>query len=112
MGGFEMAITIRRGDTDTTIKKIVDVLRDYEADHPRAQIELYRQNPVSVRVRILDPDFAGTNKVERSKTVWKYLDRLSDEEQSDISSLLLLVPDETKMSFANFEFEDPVALSL
>jgi stress-induced morphogen len=107
-----MAITIRRGESDTTIKKIVDVLRDYETDHPKAQIELYRQNPVSVRVRILDPDFAGTNKVERSKAVWKYLDKLSDEEQSDISSLLLLVPDETRMSFANFEFEDPVPSSL
>ena len=106
-----MAINIPRGSSDEIIEHIVEVLRTYEADHPRSRIDVYRQNPVSVRVRIVDPDFKGRNKVERSKMVWKYLDALPDDIQSDISSLLLLMPDETKSSFSNFEFDDPVSLN-
>jgi hypothetical protein len=107
-----MAITIPRGNSDAILDQIIAVLHSYEADHPGSQIDIYRQNPVSVRVRIIDPDFAGRNKVERSKLVWKYLDVLPEETQSDISTLLLLVPDETKLSFANFEFDDPIPVSL
>ncbi len=103
-----MAIRIPRGKSDEVIDRIVEALRAYEADHPDAQIDLYRQNAVSVRVRIVDPGFAGRSKVERSKEVWKYLNALSDEVQSDLSTLILLTPEETGMSFANVEFEDPV----
>jgi len=103
-----MSISIPRGQSDKIIDGIIESLRAYEADHPNAQIDLYRQNPVSVRVRIIDPDFASLDRVERNTYVWKYLDSLDEESQSDISSLILLTPDETKKSFANFEFEDPV----
>ena len=88
------------------------MLRAYEADHPRSAIDLYRQNPVSVRVRIVNPDFAGKRKGDRNRIVWTYLDELSDDMQSDISTLILLTPEETKMSFANFEFDDPVPSTL
>jgi len=71
MGHCEMAINIPRGTSDKIIERIVEALRSYEADHPKSQIDLYRQNAVSVRVRIIDPEFAGRNKVERSKMVWK-----------------------------------------
>ena len=71
-------------------------------------IDLYRQNPVSVRVRIIDPGFASRGKVDRSKEVWKYLDSLPDEVQSDLSALILLTPEETRTSIANFEFDDPI----
>lgn len=103
-----MPICIPRGQSDAIIENIIESLRGYEADHPNAQIDLYRQNPVSVRVRIIDPDLACLDWVDRHKYVWKYLDSLDDESQSDITSLILLTPDETGRSFANFEFEDPV----
>jgi hypothetical protein len=112
MGDSEMAINIPRGGPDEVIDRIIEALRPYEADHPGSRIDLYRQNPVSVRVRIIDPDFAGRNRVERNKAVWRYLDGLPEEIQSDISTLLLLVPDEARMSFANLEFEDPVPSGL
>ena len=103
-----MSIKIPRGNSDEVINHIIEALRAYEADHPHAQIDLYRQNSVSVRVRIIDPDFAGQSKIDRSKEAWKYLNSLPDEIQSDLSSLTLLAPEETTMSFANFEFEDPI----
>jgi hypothetical protein len=107
-----MAINIPRGKSDTIIEKIIAALQPYEQDHPRAQIDLYRQNSVSVRVRIIDPDFAGLGKPQRSQLAWKYLGALPDDVQSDISTVLLLTPNETKMSFANFEFEDPIPSKL
>jgi hypothetical protein len=107
-----MAIKIARGNGDAVIEQIMDVLRQYEVDHPKAEIDLYRQNPVSVRARIVDPDFKGRGKPERSRLAWRYLEKLPDEVQSDISMVLLLTPDEKKLSFANFEFEDPVPSEL
>lgn len=86
----------------------MEALREYESDHPQAQIDLYRQNSVSVRVRIIDPDLSELNRPQRSQLVWKYLDQLPDEVQGDISTLILLAPDETGSSLANFEFNDPV----
>ena len=93
---------------DVIIEQIKKALDSYQEDHPGAQISLYRQNPASIRIRIIDPDFAGMSKIERDNQVWKYLDQLSDDEEGDISMLILLTPDETSRSKANMEFEDPV----
>jgi len=41
-------------------------------DHSEARISLYRQNSVSVRVRIIDPSFEGKGKPERNDLVWHY----------------------------------------
>jgi hypothetical protein len=112
MGGFEMSIQVMRGSTDAVIEQIIGALRPYAVAHGASQIDLYRQNPVSVRVRIIDPGFAGRSKVDRSNDAWKYLSALPDEVESDISTLILLTPDEKQKSFANFEFEDPVPSTL
>ena len=107
-----MPIQIPRGVSDSVIERIVDVLRTYEADHEACQIDVYRQNAVSVRIRIIDPDFAGKGKPQRSQQIWQYLAKLPDEVQSDISTVLLLTPQETASSFANLEFEDPIPSEL
>jgi len=112
MGGFDMAIGIPRGTTDEVIDSIRAALSEYLESHPCAKIDLYRQNRVSVRIRIVDPDFSGRAKPQRSDEVWRRLERLPEEVQNDISTLLLLAPEETSMSFANFEFDNPVPSTL
>ncbi len=107
-----MAIKMPRGTSDSVIERIIEALRAYEVEHPDAQIDIYRQNSVSVRVRIIDSIFSGMTKVERSKKVWQYLNSLPDDVQSDLSTLILLTPEETKMSFANLEFDDPIPSAL
>ena len=107
-----MPVNISRGESDGVIERMIEALRTYEADHPKSRIDIYRQNSVSVRVRIIDSDFADQSKIERSKEVWKYLNSLPDEVQSDLSTLILLTPEETSRSFANLEFEDPIPSSL
>ena len=107
-----MPVTVLRGNTDDVINRFIEALNAYQVDHPGSQIHIYRQNPVSVRIRIIDPSFANQNKIERSKETWKYLNSLPDDVQSDLSTLILLTPEETRKSFANVEFEDPIPSGL
>jgi stress-induced morphogen len=107
-----MGIRVARGSSDEIVERIMAVLGRYLVDHPRAEIDLYRQNSVSVRVRIIDSSFHGISRPQRSDNVWKYLEGLSEDDQSEISSLILLTPEETEQSFANFEFNNPVPSGL
>ncbi|MFZ5832201.1 MAG: hypothetical protein ACOY3P_19120 [Planctomycetota bacterium] len=97
-----------RGRPDPVLMALVDALRPYEVEHPEAEITAYRQNSVSVRVRIVDPAFEGTPTNEREDAIWQYFAKLPDETQNDLTMLLLLTPDEARQSYANMEFEDPV----
>lgn len=103
-----MAVEIVRGKSDEILGEIASVLESFENDHPKAKIAIYRQNPASVRVRIIDPVFSKMSRAERNDYGWTYLDRLSEDAQADIGLLLLLTPSEVTKDFANIEFEDPV----
>lgn len=99
-----------RGKTepDTVARAILDALATYKKAHPKARIDAYRQNSVSVRIRIISPEFEGKSLVEREEDVWSTLDELPEKAVADISLLILLSPGEEKDSFANFDFEHPV----
>ena len=101
-----------RGQSDPSIEAIAAALASYGNAHADAEVVLYRQNSVSVRIRIIDPDFAGIAKADRHETVWAYLNGLPDHVQSQVTLLLLLTPEETAMSFANVEFDNPIPSSL
>jgi stress-induced morphogen len=101
-----------RGRTDEYLDAVMTVLAKYESQHPRAEIVGYRQNSVSIRIRIVDPDFANISRTDRHDTVWRVLDELPEEIQSHLSTILLLTPDEKKKSFASLEFDDPVPSKL
>jgi hypothetical protein len=94
--------------TDDYSSRIEELLADrYKAHHPRAKIKAYRYNPASVRVRILDPDFADKLLFQREEEVWKILKTLPEHVLGDVSMVLLLTPEESRESLANVEFEDP-----
>jgi stress-induced morphogen len=97
-----------RGKADTALEAVIAVLAKYEAEHRSAEIEVFRQNSVSIRIRIVDPDFADFSRTERHNSLWKLLGELSQDVQSEISTILLLTPEEKKNSFASFEFDDPL----
>ncbi|MEX0824596.1 MAG: hypothetical protein WD119_00435 [Pirellulaceae bacterium] len=90
------------------VQQILDVLEQYKTEHPRAQIDVRRHSSVSIRIRIIDPDFVGLDRVDREPAVWKLLKTLPEEVFTNITMLLLLTPDETQGSLANQEFEDPI----
>jgi stress-induced morphogen len=97
-----------RGKVDKVLEQFRDALVPYVKQHPAASIVIYRRNSVSVRIRIVDPDFAGISKADRHELIWKQFSELDDEVLAEVSILLLLTPEETPKSFANLEFEDPV----
>jgi hypothetical protein len=101
-----------RGDRDATIDLLAQALERYDAEHPGSQVVIYRQNSVSVRVRIVDPGFASSSRAERHEAVWRYFEGLPEEVQSEISLLLPLTPEELPRSFANLEFDHPVPSGL
>jgi hypothetical protein len=93
---------------DIDVRQICDTLAELKSAHPRAKIEITRKNSVSIRIRIIDPDFKGLDLVERDNQLWRSLEKLPEEILSQISLLLLLTPEETQTSFANVEFEHSV----
>jgi hypothetical protein len=75
-------------------------------------VEAYRYNSASIRVRVIDPRFAGKTIGERDAMVDPFLNQLPEETQSEILLLLTLTPDEaargasSRHSLVNLEFED------
>src|SRR5260370_5160846 len=107
-----MVIKLRTKHPDSYLKQIIKALGQYDAAHPKAVIEAYRQNSVSVRLRIIDSDFKGKSRAQREEDVWAALEKLPEDVAAEISLLLLLTPEDAKSSFASFEFDDPVAAHL
>ncbi len=81
---------------------------DYKVSHPQAEIDSYRQNSASIRIRIIDTSFQNRDRVNRDDEVWEILSKLPEDIQSQITVVLLLTPEEAKTSFANMDFENPI----
>jgi len=101
-----------RKDSSTTpdaqVQQILDTLAAYERAHPQAQIEGRRHSPVSIRLRIIDPDFQGLDRLDREPEIWQLLHRLPEDVLVNITMLLLLTPKEAEHSLASQEFDSPV----
>lgn len=100
-----MAIkVVRRSDAD--VLKIRQCLAAYQGQHPRADILLYREDPYSVNMRIIDPDFAGMDRIERQYLVWSFFEQLDDRVGSQPMIVLPLTPEEASESLFSAEFDD------
>jgi stress-induced morphogen len=93
-------------------QNIRDALSEHMKAHPGAKIDVQRRNSVSIRIRIIDPDFKSLDLVQRDNQLWKILEKLPEDLLSRISLLLLMTPNEAKKSLANFEFDRHVSSSL
>jgi stress-induced morphogen len=96
-------------NNESDVMKIRDALDEHKRAHPGAEIDIQRQNSVSIRIRITDPDFKGLDLVERDNQLWKILEKLPEDVLSQISLLLLFTPEERKRSLADVEFDRPVS---
>jgi stress-induced morphogen len=93
---------------DDDVQAVLAVLNEYKASHPGSKVKSYRQNSTSIRIRIIDPSFRGMDRATRDDLIWHILGGLPERIQSQITVVLLLTPDETKSSFANMDFENPI----
>lgn len=100
--------TIIHGSTDDVVQRLKTALDAYEEEHPGATAELYRQNPGSVRIRIIDRHFEGMGRSRRDEVVGAYLtQQVGEDILSEVSLLLLLPQSELSHSLTNLEFENP-----
>jgi hypothetical protein len=95
--------------TDET-RLVEDVLRKAGF----AEVDAYRYNSASIRVRVIDPRFEGLLIEKRDAMVEPYLEELPERTQADIMSLFTFAPSELHQSpktlrefLTNTEFEDP-----
>ena len=102
-----MSCVDRPNGQDPYVDKILGALLPYKEKHPKAILEAYRRNSASVRVRVIDPEFQGMDRVDRESAVWGYFEPLPGDVQSEISMLVLVTPRERKTSLASVEFEHP-----
>jgi hypothetical protein len=101
---------VTKGKTDRWVKEVKKCLDGYEADHPGAVTELFRDGPGSIRVRVTDDRFAGKSITYRHDHLWEYLNaRLSWDAMSQITTLLGVAPVERDRYAAslNFDFAVP-----
>jgi len=78
------------------------------------QVDAYRYNSASIRVRVIDPRFKEKSIEERDAMVEPLLGKLPERTQADIMNLLTLSPEEISSQgrpltsfLLNAEFEDP-----
>ncbi|MEX1098399.1 MAG: hypothetical protein WED34_20305 [Planctomycetales bacterium] len=95
--------------TDET-RQVEEILREAGFE----QVDAYRYNAASIRVRVIDSRFEGWSLEERDRMVEPHLEHLPERTQADIVSLFTFAPSELQDSkkslkefFLNTEFEDP-----
>ena len=89
------------------------MVEDYLRQHFE-QVDSYRYNSASIRVRVIDKRFEGMSREKRDALVEEHLDKLPLETQRDIVTLFTFAPSEvtrTPTTFRQFmqntEFENP-----
>lgn len=80
------------------------------------QVDSYRFNSASIRVRVVDSRFESLSRPERDAMVEPYLDQLPEETQRDIVTLMTFAPSDLaaepsgekfREHLMNLEFESP-----
>jgi stress-induced morphogen len=82
-------------------------------------VDSYRYNSATIRLRIIDPRFEGKSREERDAMVEPYLEQIPDETQRDIVTLLTFAPLELEATETNLrerlldaEFQHPTPSNL
>ena len=97
--------------------KRTDETRQVEETLKRAgfdQVDAYRYNSASIRVRVIDPRFEGMPREKRDGMVEPHLEQLPERTQADIVTLFTFAPSELQQTpktlrefMLNTEFDDP-----
>lgn len=78
------------------------------------QVDAYRYNSASIRIRVIDARFEGLSTEKRDGMIEPVLDQLPERTQADIVNLFAFAPSEVEQSpetsrafLLNTEFVDP-----
>ncbi len=96
--------------TDDAVDQVAAALSEFEKSHEYAECTVYRYNPASIRVRVVDAIFSGLSKGERHDYAMRFLRELPEDALAQMSILLCLEPGES--SLLDSEFHDPTRSQL
>src|SRR5260370_26252780 len=68
-----------------------------------AQVDAYRYNSASIRVRVIDRRFEGMPREQRDAMVEPHLKQLPERTQADIVTLFTFTPSEVKQTPKTFK---------
>ena len=91
--------------SDDAVEEAAAALSEFEKSHEHAECVVYRYNPASIRVRIVDAIFHGRSKGERHDYAMRFLRKLPEDVLAQISILLCLEPGESAL--LDLDFHDP-----
>jgi stress-induced morphogen len=90
-------------------RQVEDLLKQYFE-----QVDCYRYNSASIRLRVVDSRFDGLSREKRDEMVEQHLEQLPEETQRDIVNLFTFAPSELRQApqtfreyMLNTEFDDP-----
>ena len=92
-------------EPDHAVEQIAAALESYEHAHNAAACVVYRYNPASIRVKIIDQTFHRQSKGERHDYAWGFLRGLPEDVLVQVSVLLCLEPGES--TSLDVEFHEP-----
>lgn len=95
---------------DNAVEQVATALARFEESHEFAECAVYRYNPASIRVKIVDAVFHGRSRGDRHDYAMRFLRQLPEDVLAQISILLCLEPGES--SFLDLEFHDPTCSRL
>ena len=97
---------------DEVLRRIADKFEPYCRQHGHAKIHVQSRNPVTIWIRVIDPDFAGVDRADRHEILWKFIESLDENDLNQISLLLALTPQEAEKSPGSLSFEHPAVAYL
>lgn len=103
-----MARIDRSDQPNEKVEQILDILTEYERAHPNALIEARQTFYSTIHIRIIDPDFAGVDDLDRDAKIWPLLKPLPEDVFCKITMLILVTPTEAHHSGSSIEFDHPL----
>jgi len=104
----------KKGQDEST-QQVYDALKaSFPLIPSEPQQVVYRYNPVSIRVRVIDDSFEGQSVSTRLSRVRRSIRSLPQMIQDDITMTLVLTSEEAEdpTALLSFEFDDPTGSRL
>ena len=101
--------TIIHGSSDDVVDAIAGALDRYRQEHPRSKAEVVRLSPVTVWIRVVDPDLAKVDDYGRVHYVWKHILELPDPIPGHIGRTVPVLPEEVETHVTSMLFDDALA---
>ena len=96
--------------TDDAVSQTARVLSEFVKSHENAECVVYRYNPASIRVRIVDPVFHGRSKGERHD--YAIPNSAKTARRRARTNLDPSLPPAGETSLLDLEFQDPMRSGL